>query len=125
MLPQTTFDSTGAELDPRSGKRLKEELLPSRNGLMYQILFIWRGKFDEHEIVLPHIRKLDRKQIETNIQKFYPGQWFNVMICHGSTRHRHISTAPVHEETIQEKKDHEYSKTVLNLKRLKTPSFSS
>ena len=119
MLPKRAFDSTGAELDPRSGKRLKEELLPSRNGLMYQILFIWRGKLMNMKLFFPSIRKLDRKQIETSIQKFYPGAMVQRYDLSRFNPSQAYLTAPVHEETIQEKKDHEYSMARSELKTIK------
>lgn len=105
MLPKRAFDSTGAELDPRSGERLKEELLPSRNGLMYQILFIWRGKLMNMKLFFPSIRKLDRKQIQASIEKFYPGAMVQRYDLSRFNPSQAYLTAPVHEETIQEKKD--------------------
>ena len=105
MLPKRAFDSTGAELDPRSGKRLKEELLPSRNGLMYQILFIWRGKTMSMKLFFPSIRKLDRKQIQTSIDKFYPGAMVQRYDLARFNPSQAYLTAPVNEETIQEKKE--------------------
>ena len=104
MLPKRAFDSTGAELDPRSGKRLKEELLPSRNGLMYQILFIWRGKLMNMKLFFPSIRKLDRKQIQASIDKFYPGAMVQRYDLARFNPGQAYLTAPVHEETVQEEK---------------------
>ena len=64
-VPKRAFDSTEQNLTLVLVKRLKEELLPSRNGLIYQILFIWRTSLMNMKLFFPKIRKLDRKQIET------------------------------------------------------------
>jgi hypothetical protein len=47
--------------------------IPSQNGNIYMVAFSWRGKMMYIKIFFPEPKRPNRKQVETTINKVYPG----------------------------------------------------
>jgi len=47
--------------------------IPSQNGNIYMVAFSWRGKMMYIKVFFPEPRRPNRKQVETTINKVYPG----------------------------------------------------
>ena len=60
-------------VNSESVEPIEEERIPSQNGNLYIVAFVWRGKMMFLKVFFPETRKPSRAQVTTAINKVYPG----------------------------------------------------